>query len=94
MTWARTSPSTCRRVRGTWPAARATSSAFQYVQPEVPLLCITETSLSAGAHGYVDLREHNSIDLPARVRSVARSPRYSLMLAMRQSAVAAPFDSI
>ena len=48
--------------------------------------------LRAGSHGYVDLKEHNSCELSQRVQAVKRSPRYSLMIAIKQGAIQAPFD--
>ena len=48
--------------------------------------------MCAGSHGYVDLKEHNSCDLSQRVQAVKRSPRYSLMVAVRKGAIQAPFD--
>ena len=50
--------------------------------------------LCAGSHGYVDMQAHNSCALAERVRAVKRSPRYSLMLALKQGAIRAPFDGV
>ena len=48
----------------------------------------------AGSHGYVDMQAHNSSALAERIRAVKRSPRYSLMLALREGAIRAPFDGV
>ena len=48
----------------------------------------------AGSHGYVDLQAHSSCELAERVRAVKRSPRYSLMLALKKEAIRAPFDGV
>lgn len=47
-----------------------------------------------GSHGYVDLKEHNTCDLSQRVQAVKRSPRYSLMIALKEEAINAPFDGV
>ena len=48
----------------------------------------------AGSHGYVDMQAHSSCGLAERVRAVKRSPRYSLMLALKEGAIQAPFDGV
>ena len=48
----------------------------------------------AGSHGYVDMQAHSSCVLAERVRAVKRSPRYSLMLALKDGAIQAPFDGV
>ena len=48
----------------------------------------------AGSHGYVDMHAHSSCAPAERVRAVKRSPRYSLMLALKEGAIQAPFDGV
>ena len=48
----------------------------------------------AGSHGYVDMQAHSSCALAEHVRAVKRSPRYSLMLALKEGAIQAPFDGV
>ena len=40
------------------------------------------------------MQAHNSCALAERIRAVKRSPRYSLMLALREGAICAPFDGV
>lgn len=46
----------------------------------------------AESPGHVDLQNHSSNDLSQQLRGMKGSPRFTLMLALRQNAIDAPFD--
>ncbi|CAK0733136.1 hypothetical protein CVIRNUC_000231 [Coccomyxa viridis] len=58
------------------------------------LILADQMNVRKGSHGYVDMQAHNFCALAERVRAVKRSPRYSLMLALKQGAIRAPFDGV
>ena len=49
-------------------------------------------SLHAESPGYVDMQGQNSSSIVQQLRNVRGSPRFSLMLALSQGAIKAPFD--